>query len=82
MEVVKVLFACGQLASLLAYIDPGTGSLAFQALAATLLSGTLFFKSMRGAVLRFISFLFRRNHTGVKPTAAVDESELPRRKAV
>lgn len=79
MDVVRILFADHrtELVTLLAYIDPGTGSLAFQALAATLLSGALFFKALRGAVIRLAALPFRRFRSSPREVVNDPQESVP-----
>lgn len=49
---------------LLAYIDPGVGSIIFQALVAGLLGVVIFFKTLRLRVTMFFSSLFGRGDAG------------------
>lgn len=44
---------------LLGYIDPGTGSLVIQVLAATVLSAGLFFKGLRDRITMTVGRMFR-----------------------
>ncbi len=77
MDVVEMLFVDNRdhLLTLFAYIDPGTGSLAFQALAATLLSGAVFFQALCRAVVRLVALPFRRLRSA-QPEAAGSQKEL------
>ncbi len=91
MDVVRILLADHRdhLPALLAYIDPGTGSLAFQALAAMLLSGAVFFKALRTAMIRAVTLPYRWLRSRPRETAAdqrqpspaSSEPSQPRRKA-
>jgi hypothetical protein len=55
--------------SLLGYIDPGTGSMIFQVLAATLISAGLFFKGARERVMMAFYSIFRPRNTVAKDQA-------------
>ena len=65
--------AFGALA-ILGYIDPGTGSLLIQVLAATLISAGLFFKGLRERVVWLFISLFRRGRSS-SPSSGADERE-------
>jgi hypothetical protein len=57
---------------LLGYIDPGTGSLVIQVLAATLLSAGLFFKGLRERITMTVGSMFRSKKSA---DAATHEGE-------
>ena len=58
----------------LAYLDPGTGSIILQALAAGVISISVAFTSFRIKVSQFISSLFKRSGNKSKKTG--DEKKL------
>ena len=72
-----------------AYIDPSTGSLVFQVVAASILSAGLFFKSVRDRIIWLITRGWRKRRSddvtapldaNHKPASA-GESDQPARKA-
>ena len=65
MIIVQSLVAVHGSASalkLLGYIDPGTGSLVFQAIAASIISGALFVRSVRDRIIWLITGGWRAKH--------------------
>ena len=62
-------------AGMLAYIDPGTGSLLFQALAASLLSAGLFIKGVRDRVVWLLTAGWCANRSDDAPTQPEIQSE-------
>jgi hypothetical protein len=67
------------LISLLGYIDPGTGSLVFQVVAASLVSAGLFFKGWRAKAAWMMSKVFGSKQTS--ESAECDEQPEVIRKA-
>jgi hypothetical protein len=70
MEVVlQTLFSHGasrHLAAVLAYIDPSTGSLIFQVVAASAISAGLFVRGLRERFLWLVTGGWRKRTTGVE----------------
>jgi hypothetical protein len=70
----------GSFSGLLAYIDPGTGSLLFQALVAGFLGAVIGFRNLRSWIALQFSKLFGRGRSTTAETPAAGEaapSRLP-----
>jgi hypothetical protein len=75
---MDVLLAAGhKLHFLLGYIDPGTGSMVFQVLAAAILSAGLFFRSLRIAIVQALARVLHIKSKSAGPeTAAADAASV------
>ncbi len=73
MDVVQnALLAINRDIGLLGYIDPGTGSMIFQVLAATLISAGLFFKGARDRLMMAFYTVFGSRNTDAKSESSAD----------
>jgi len=59
---------------IIGYIDPGTGSMVFQVLAAAILSAGLFFRGLRTAIVGALAHVLRIKSKSSEPDTAGVES--------
>ena len=63
---------------ILAYIDPGTGSMVFQVLAAAILSAGFFFRGLRTAIVGAIARVLHIKSESAEPDVTIGESVSPK----
>ena len=63
-----------KLGMIIGYIDPGTGSMVFQVLAAAILSAGLFFRGLRTAIVGALARVLHIKSESAEPEVIIDDS--------